>query len=79
MFFGTSGSLGSARIAPPSPSIVSSSDRLFSEVGRQVSWQQLGDEFKDHQFCFHVLDEAQEEGRDWKDEMQALLSSDGAS
>ncbi|MBA3273313.1 MAG: hypothetical protein H0T11_05510 [Chthoniobacterales bacterium] len=48
--------------------------RLFSEVGRQVSWQQLGDEFKDHQFCFHVLDEAQEEGRDWKDELQTILS-----
>jgi type III restriction enzyme len=52
--------------------------RLFSEVGRQVSWQQLGGEFKDHQFCFHVLDEAQEEGRDWKDELQTILSSAGA-
>ena len=33
--------------------------RLFSEVGKQVSWQQLGEvEFKDHQFCFHILDAA---------------------
>jgi type III restriction enzyme len=53
--------------------------RLFSEVGKQVSWQQLGDDFKDHQFCFHVLDEAQEEGRDWKDELRDILSSDGES
>lgn len=49
--------------------------RLFSEVGKQVSWQQLSDEFKDHQFCFHVLDEAREEGRDWKDELQTILSA----
>lgn len=49
--------------------------RLFSEVGKQVSWQQLGDEFKDHQFCFHILDQAQEEGRDWKDELATILSS----
>ena len=48
--------------------------RLFSEVGRRVSWQQLGDEFKDHQFCFNVLDEVQEGGRDWKDELQKVLS-----
>lgn len=48
--------------------------RLFSEVGKQVSWQQLGDQFKDHRFCFHVLDQAQEQGRDWKDELQAILS-----
>ncbi len=40
--------------------------RLFSEVGRQVSWQQLSDEFKDHQFCFHILDQTQDDGRDWK-------------
>jgi type III restriction enzyme len=52
--------------------------RLFSEVGKQVSWQQLGDEFKDHQFCFHILDQAQEKGRDWKDELATILSSAGA-
>jgi len=49
--------------------------RLFSEVGRQVSWQQLGDDFKDHQFCFYVLDEAMDEGRDWKDEPISLLEA----
>lgn len=47
--------------------------RLFSEVGKKVSWQQLGDEFKDHRFCFHILDEGQEAGRDWKDELRAIL------
>jgi type III restriction enzyme len=48
---------------------------LFSEVGKQVSWQQLGGEFKDHRFCFHILDEAQEQGRDWKDGLRSILSS----
>ncbi len=48
--------------------------RFFTEVGKKVSWQQLGDEFKDHLFCFHVLDEAQERGRDVKDELQMILS-----
>lgn len=49
--------------------------RMFSDVGKQVTWQQLGDEFKDHQFCFHVLDEAQDHGRDWKDELQSILAA----
>ena len=49
--------------------------RLFSNVGRRVSWQQLGDEFKDHQFCFHVLDEAQPHGRDWQDELRDILAT----
>jgi type III restriction enzyme len=53
--------------------------QLFSDVGKQVSWQQLGDEFKDHQFCFVVLDQAQEQGRDWQDELRTMLSSTSAS
>ena len=47
--------------------------RYFREVGRKVSWQQLGDEFIDHQFFFHVLDENPDEGGDWKDQLKALL------
>jgi len=49
--------------------------RLFSEVGKRVTWQKLGEEFKEHHFCFHVLDEAQEQGRDWKDELKTILAS----
>lgn len=52
--------------------------RLFSDVGRQMTWQQLSDDFKDHQFCFHILDEAQEQGRDWKDELQSILAGSDA-
>jgi type III restriction enzyme len=47
----------------------------FNEVGRCVTWQKLGEEFKDHQFCFQVLDEAQPEGREWKDILDDLLTS----
>jgi hypothetical protein len=47
--------------------------KIFSEVGRRVSWQKLGREFKDHTFCFHVLDESQQQGRDWKDQLRDML------
>jgi type III restriction enzyme len=49
--------------------------KLFGEVGTRVTWQKLGEEFKDHQFCFHVLDEGQEQGRDWKDELKTILAT----
>jgi hypothetical protein len=39
-----------------------------------VTWQQLGSEFKDHVFRFQVLDEAQDLGRSWQDELCDLLS-----
>ena len=45
----------------------------FEEAGKRVTWQQLGEDFKDHVFRFQVLDEAQEDGRDWKDELRAIL------
>ena len=51
------------------------SKKAASEVGKRVSWQQLGEEFKDHTFCFRILDEKQENGRDWKDELGELLSA----
>ena len=47
----------------------------FNRVGQCVSWQQLGEDFKDHMFCFQVLDEAQPEGREWKDVIDRLLES----
>jgi type III restriction enzyme len=46
----------------------------FELVGTKVSWQQLGEDFKDHMFRFQVLDQRQEDGRDWKDELRRLLS-----
>lgn len=46
---------------------------IFGDVGKKVTWQQLGEEFIDHQFCFQILDEKQENGRDWKDHLRGLL------
>jgi type III restriction enzyme len=47
----------------------------YEKVGKKVSWQQLGKDFKDHVFRFQVLDEAGEAGSDWKDELAELLGA----
>ena len=47
----------------------------FEKVGKKVTWQQLGEDFKDHVFRFQILDEAQDLGRDWKDALRELLAS----
>jgi type III restriction enzyme len=49
----------------------------FEKVGKKVTWQQLGEDFEDHVFRFQILDEAQEFGGTWKDELQRLLASPG--
>lgn len=49
---------------------------VFEKVGREVTWQQLGEEFKDHIFRFQILDEAQPHGREWQDELMELLAAD---
>ncbi len=45
----------------------------FEKAGNRVTWQQLGDDFKDHQFRFQVLDEVEDLGRDWQDILSDLL------
>ena len=47
----------------------------FGKVGKKVSWQQLGQDFRDHVFRFQILDEAQPLGRDWRDELRDFLAS----
>jgi type III restriction enzyme len=47
--------------------------RLFEEVGKQVSWQQLGEGFADHCFRFQVLDQGDSADWDWKDSLERLL------
>ena len=48
---------------------------FFEKVGKRVTWQQLGQDFKDHVFRFQVLPHSSELGRDWQDELRALLAS----
>jgi type III restriction enzyme len=49
--------------------------KYFQEVGKKVTWQQLGESFADHIFRFQILDEAQPHGRDWQDELNAILAA----
>jgi type III restriction enzyme len=49
---------------------------FYSKAGRQVSWQQLGADFKDHVFRFQILDEAQPHGGDWSDALKEVLAMD---
>jgi type III restriction enzyme len=48
---------------------------VFEKVGHEVTWQQLGEDFKDHIFRFQILDEAQPLGSDWNDALTELLSA----
>jgi type III restriction enzyme len=47
----------------------------FERAGHRVTWQELGNEFKDHIFRFQILDEAQPHGRDWRDELRNILAA----
>ncbi|MBL1218644.1 MAG: hypothetical protein D8M59_14265 [Planctomycetes bacterium] len=49
--------------------------KYFERVGKRVTWQQLGEEFKDHQFRFQVIQETGDHGRDWRDELRGLLAA----
>ncbi len=46
---------------------------LFEEVGKQVTWQQLGEGFDKHCFRFQVLDQGDTADKDWRDDLERLL------
>jgi type III restriction enzyme len=48
----------------------------FEKVGKKVTWQQLAADFADNVFRFQILDETQDDGRDWKDQLRELLALD---
>ncbi len=47
--------------------------KIFEEIGRRVSWQELGKSFQDETFRFQVLDEGEYADRDWHDDLQKFL------
>jgi type III restriction enzyme len=49
---------------------------LFDKIGHEVTWQQLGEDFKDHIFRFQILDEAQPHGANWRDALVDVLSAE---
>lgn len=52
---------------------------FFERAGKQVSWQQLGEPFKDHIFRFQIVDEVGSEGQDWRDQLRTLLKAETLS
>lgn len=50
--------------------------QLFERTGNGVTWQQLGEDFENHVFRFQILDQSQDLGRDWKDELRTILNID---
>ena len=42
-------------------------------MGKEVSWQKLGEGFDQHQFRFQILDEGLYES--WRDELNKLLQA----
>jgi type III restriction enzyme len=46
---------------------------IFSSLGKEVTWQDLGAGFEKHQFRFQVLDEGDYADRDWKHDLNGIL------
>ena len=53
--------------------------RIYSEVGREVTWQQLSDDLGESTVTFHVLGQGVTEGRGCPPELLELLSELDAS
>jgi type III restriction enzyme len=49
--------------------------RIFQEVGRRVTWQELGEGFRDRKFRFQILDEGEYRDSNWQDGLRSLLDS----
>jgi type III restriction enzyme len=47
--------------------------QCFSDAGKQVSWQKLGEGFDKQQFRFQILDEGMYDS--WKDELNRIIST----
>ncbi|MFO7676489.1 MAG: hypothetical protein R6X12_09265 [bacterium] len=47
--------------------------RVFEEVGKKVTWQELGKGFADEQFRFQILDEGEYADKDWRADLKRVL------
>jgi len=45
----------------------------FTRVGREVTWQELGEGFEKHCFRFQILDQGDYADRDWRDDLNRML------
>lgn len=47
--------------------------RVFEEIGKQVTWQELGEGFDEHCFRFQILDQGDYADRDWREDLNKML------
>jgi len=45
----------------------------FTKIGREVTWQELGEGFEKHCFRFQILDQGDYADRDWRDDLSRML------
>jgi type III restriction enzyme len=48
--------------------------KIFNHLGKEVTWQDLGEGFDKHVFRFQVLDEGEYADKDWRDELKKILT-----
>lgn len=48
---------------------------IFEDVGKKVTWQELGKGFRDSTFRFQILDEGEYADADWQDDLKDILES----
>ena len=48
--------------------------KVFEDVGREVTWQKLGEGFANHEFRFQILDEGKYAHKDWDEDLNKLLT-----
>ena len=49
--------------------------RIFENIGQKITWQELGEGFRDRTFRFQILDEGEYHDKDWHDQLKAALTS----
>ena len=47
---------------------------IFENIGQKVTWQELGEGFRDRTFRFQILDEGEYQDKDWHDQLKAALN-----
>lgn len=48
--------------------------KIFEDIGQKVTWQELGEGFRDRTFRFQILDEGEYQDKDWKDQLREMLN-----
>jgi type III restriction enzyme len=48
--------------------------RIFENIGQKVTWQELGEGFRDRTFRFQILDEGEYRDKDWHSQLKAVLN-----